>query len=211
MTAKREKSTHPGIQDKMLTKVLNGINEEEEVGPMGCHLWMGAQTAAGFGAVRDGKKVVLVHRWLAERFLPCPNMPSLVVGHLCGNQLCCRLDHLVWLSTVENGAMAAKQGKFPGKQKLTDRKVIAARHLMATGETKCADLARRFEIDLSTLNHAVRGKTFRHLDAEHPPYTGSLFLGNGGRGQRRPHDYNLPGCRAFMTHLGLAVDEGDLG
>ncbi|NIE81767.1 hypothetical protein [Asaia sp. As-1742] len=52
MTAKRENPAYHGIEDKMLTKVLNGINEEEEVGPMGCHLWMGAQMGDGDSAAR---------------------------------------------------------------------------------------------------------------------------------------------------------------
>jgi len=212
MSAKREKSTHTGIDDKMLTKVLAGINDEEEVGPMGCHLWERATNAWGFGVARDGKRVISVTRYLAERFLPLPDMKNLVVGHVCGNRLCCRLGHLVWLSPSANGLMASDQGKFAGpRQKLTDEQVIIARRLLATGETKCVDLAVSFGVTPSAVNQAARGSTFKHLNDDYLPFLGGLFMGNGGRGHRRPDNYERPSCRAFMKHLGLTVDEGDSG
>jgi hypothetical protein len=66
-----------------------------------CLEWPGGKTGGGYGCLRAGGKVVLVHRIVIEA--SCGPIPAhLEVDHLCRNRACYRLDHLELVTSAEN-------------------------------------------------------------------------------------------------------------
>lgn len=57
-----------------------------------CLVWQGAVNSSGYGVVRDGPRLVLVHRVIAvARYGPLPGMD---VHHRCGVRRCWQPEHL---------------------------------------------------------------------------------------------------------------------
>lgn len=66
-----------------------------------CWVWMGGRTAAGYGEIRIGHTMRLVHRVVWEYMRG--EIPSgLEMDHLCRNRPCCNPDHLDPVTTSEN-------------------------------------------------------------------------------------------------------------
>lgn len=80
----------------------------------GCLEWPGA-TSCGYGAVSLGIGLFYAHRvayFIAQGSLT----PGTQIRHLCGNRICCNVDHLVEGTARENAAdrERAKRGELVG-------------------------------------------------------------------------------------------------
>lgn len=72
----------------------------------GCWLWVGGQTAAGYGIVAvDGRRASTVystaHRWAFESLVGTVP-PDLELDHKCRVRCCCNPDHLEAVTHAEN-------------------------------------------------------------------------------------------------------------
>lgn len=67
----------------------------------GCWEWRGARDVTGYGRVRFGGRLLLVHRAVYE--LVVGAIPAgLQIDHLCRNRSCCNPDHLEPVTRREN-------------------------------------------------------------------------------------------------------------
>ena len=105
------------------------MKNSQPVTEVGCWVWTGAITKAGYGLSRSAKrnKTVSAHRVAYEAFIG--EIPEgMVVAHACDNPLCVNPSHL-WLAThKENSSdMVSKKrsarGEKCGKSKLTNEQV----------------------------------------------------------------------------------------
>lgn len=191
----------PRSTKTLLETIWDGVNDEN--GPDACHPWERALTGNGFPALKYHGTNIRVHRHLMCHFLPRPDMAALVVGHTCGNRACCNLAHLRWEDRSAACLRAVEAGTVTGgKPKLSDAQVIEARARLRKGAALVCDLADKAGVAGGTLRAAASGMTHKKLNQGHPPFAGTLPLGNAGRGgHERPRNYSRPGCKAFMRHL----------
>ncbi len=129
----------------------------------GCLLWLGAQTAKGYGVVRIAGQSYYVHRLAYEKAngaIPAGAM----VCHKCDTRLCCEPTHLFAGSAADNSADAVRKGRMhPGEKnynaKLTDDSVRAIR---ASSESNKA-LAARYGVNQSEVSRVRSGKAWRYV------------------------------------------------
>jgi len=128
------------------------------------------KTTAGYLQVvlcRDGEQQhKLVHRLVAEAFLP-RSPGNNEVNHKNGDKADNRVENLEWVTSSENRKHAIETlgtglGSANGNSKLTDRKVHQIRKLYATGKHTLAELAKMFDVALSTIGRVVRGDSWAH-------------------------------------------------
>lgn len=140
----------------------------------GCMEWEGYKMKSGYGRFRFNGKRVLAHRLayvLAFGEIPKheTHHGTLVVCHRCDNPLCCNPKHLFLGTQADNIADRDKKGRVSrvsrGKGIITHAKLSpeivseAKRLFTEKGFSKSA-LARKFNVSASTMNRAIRGKTW---------------------------------------------------
>lgn len=120
------------------------------------------------GLSKDDKKVRRdIHRLVLEAFVgPCPE--GMEAGHLNGNSRDARLANLAWVSKEENEAHKIAHGtKVAGERnnnsKLTDDAVREIRAAMSAGTATRQELADKFGVNATTIDHVAAGKTWRHV------------------------------------------------
>ena len=93
--------------DPNIIKVQRGIAAVERVrlrlriDPTGCWIYTGCLTSRGYGHIRFGKTMKMVHRVMFEHQKgPVPD--GMDVDHICRNRACCNPDHLEAVSHKEN-------------------------------------------------------------------------------------------------------------
>lgn len=112
-----------------------------------------------------GKK--LVHRLVAEAFLPNPNGKE-QVNHLDGNKSNNRVDNLEWATHQENMAHADRtglrnvRGSNHGNSKLSEDDIRVIRELLSSG-IRHAKIAVMFGVCRATISCVSRGTTWSHI------------------------------------------------
>lgn len=100
-----------------------------------------------------------------------------VACHTCDNRPCCRPKHLYDGTHQSNGADKAARKRGRTREQggelnriavLSDEVVLTARRRVRAGEVLRA-VAEEFEVKPATLNYAVVGTTWKHLDGIEPP------------------------------------------
>ena len=147
----------------------------------GCWLWTAANGAGrwgsgigrtGYGTFKIQGKPKRVHRLSAcDYYGDLPKGMSVL--HKCDTPLCVNPSHLYLGTHADNMRdMAirhrARGGALPGERngsaKLTERIVLEARQLYATGKYSQSELARRYGlVSQQTLQKAIVGKTWTHV------------------------------------------------
>jgi len=141
--------------------------------PMPSNTWKtvkGWADAAGYRAVRlsPGKNPLRVHALVLLAFVG-PRPTGLETRHLNGDPADNRLENLVYGTPKENigdnlrlGTHRSPPGSGNGRAVLTEEDVLDIRRLVAAGSKQC-DVAARFDVHCSTVNHIVNRRTWRHV------------------------------------------------
>ena len=110
-----------------------------------------------------------VHRLVAETFIPNPNKLS-VVHHRDNNPLNNDVSNLEWSTYSQNTLYAVevsamKFGEKHHNAKLTEDIVRYIRkvHVPHDKEFGASALARKFDVDVSMVLSAIKGKTWKHV------------------------------------------------
>lgn len=125
----------------------------------------------GYHEVILNGKQYRVHRLVAETFIPNPeNKPC--VNHKDGNKKNNKANNLEWCTYSENTVHAYQTGlekRMCGEQhhshKLTEKdvKYVKQVYIKRDKEFGAVALAKRFNVDRTTIHDIIRGKTWREV------------------------------------------------
>ena len=117
------------------------------------------------------RKCKLVHRLVAEAFIPNPDNKS-DVNHINGCKTDSNVSNLEWVSASENMAHAHNNGLRPilntqgeknGFAKLTEAEVIQIKQLLSDGKLTQKTIGSQFNISRSTVKSIKSGKRWSYL------------------------------------------------
>lgn len=155
------------LQERFLSRVPAVATETEA-----CIEWPGTLDSNGYGVIVSAGKAHGAHRVSWElRHGPVPT--GLCVLHRCDNRRCVNPVHLFVGTRAENSAdMVSKRrgrggglrgGDAPGAL-LKEEVVIDIRRRYGAGERQVG-MAKEFGVSVSAISRAVRGTTWRHVEA----------------------------------------------
>ena len=116
--------------------------------------------------LEETRKNYRVHRLVAEKFIPNPNiLPQ--VNHKDGNKQNNKIDNLEWCDSSYNVQHAIKQGLIPlgvnnKRSKLSQEDVdyIKQHYIKRDKELGCAGLGRRFNVDKKVIYNVIYDKRY---------------------------------------------------
>ncbi len=117
--------------------------------------------------IADSAVCRMVHRLMAEAFIPRPEGAS-VVHHVDGDRLHNVLPNLQWLTDSVHKSRHATGGRS-GRARLTETDVASIRKRVSEGESQSA-IAKEYGMRKQTINMAVMGHTWKHV----PDWTPTL-------------------------------------
>lgn len=128
---------------------------------------------AGYPAValtnRDGRrKMIHIHRLVAEAFIGPPPAPNMEVNHIDADRMNPRLNNLEWMTKGQNRkhgydvGFADAKGERNGHSKLTTQQATTIRAEGGDRET-WPILAERFGVSAATVRDVATGRTWKHL------------------------------------------------
>ena len=114
--------------------------------------------------VKGVKTVVLLHRIIAEVYIPNPeNKPE--VNHKDGNKLNNSVDNLEWVTHKENmkhaynNELISQKGENSVKSKLTEKDV----RFIRKSNLKQRELAKMFNVNQTNISCIKRRKSWSHI------------------------------------------------
>lgn len=119
----------------------------------------------GYLRVSIGKKLMFIHRLVAEKYIPNPeNKPQ--VNHKDGNKLNNCVDNLEWVTNQENRNHAVNNdlqvtGEKCSWAKLTEENV---KEIRANPGYENEYWARKFKVSRSAISDVVNYRTWKHID-----------------------------------------------
>ncbi len=129
------------------------------------HILAPQPNGKGYLRVSIGKKLMFIHRLVAEKYIPNPeNKPQ--VNHKDGNKLNNCVDNLEWVTNQENRNHAVDNdlqatGERCSWSKLTEENV---REIRANPGYENEYWARKFGVSRSTISDVVNYRTWKHID-----------------------------------------------
>ena len=118
-----------------------------------------------------GRKCKLVHRLVAEAFLPNPDNKS-DVNHINGCKTDANICNLEWATASENMYHAHSNGLRPvlntqgeknGFAKLTEAEVIQIKQLLSDGKLTQKTIGSQFNVSRSTVKDIKSGRRWNYL------------------------------------------------
>lgn len=137
-----------------------------DTSPLGCRLWRGGKSAAGYGKTFHDGKCRYVHNVAWEVYRgPIPKGKHVLHNCPGGDDPSCWNPEHLWLGTkADNAADRDKKGRqakgeVTGAAKLTNREVLAIR---ADHRLGC-EIAAAYGLSASAVSDIKTGKSWRHL------------------------------------------------
>ena len=146
------------VDDYIITKKGEIINKHNN------RLVKPQKNGKGYLRVSIGKKMMFVHRLVAQQYIPNPEN-KLQVNHKDGNKLNNCVDNLEWVTNQENRNHAIKNNlHFYGDKcswsKLTSQDVIFIRN---DNSHNITELSKMFNVTRSTIRNVKTGKSWKQL------------------------------------------------
>ena len=118
-------------------------------------------------SIGNKPRTVLVHRLVAEAFLPPPRAEQDCVLHRDDNPSNNRWDNLFWGTRLDNnkdmvGKGRQARGSRMGTAKLSDDEIRSIRNCVKAGQ-KQRDVAKRFGVSQSSVSLIALGRTWAHV------------------------------------------------
>jgi hypothetical protein len=152
-------------RERLKERILN----RREISPTGCWLWTGSRDANGYGHIRVGERVLLVHRVAAAVFFSDFDLyGEICCLHNCDNPPCFNPEHLYTGTQADNIADRETRhrrnlrGSEIGTSKLTEDQVTQIIRALQTGERQ-SDVARRIGIGKVAVNAIAKRRSWRHV------------------------------------------------
>lgn len=128
----------------------------------GCWLWLGTESAHGYGQIRINGKWMLAHR-LSHEIHKGSIPEGASVLHHCDNRLCVNPDHIYPGSAADNvrdmvSRQRNRRGSDHGHAKMTESN---AREILASTLSN-EELGQRFGVSRTAVYHVRIGKTWKH-------------------------------------------------
>lgn len=116
----------------------------------------------GYLRVSIGKKLMFVHRLVAEKYIPNPENKE-QVNHKDGNKLNNSVENLEWVTNYENRKHALKNGLHLTGEKCPWAKLKAAdvEFIRANKELSVNELAKMFNVSRNTINDVLFKRTWK--------------------------------------------------
>ncbi len=118
-----------------------------------------------------GRKCKLVHRLVAEAFIPNPHHKP-AVNHINGCKTDSNVSNLEWVSASENMSHAHSNGLRPkvntqgennGFSKLTEAQVKQVKQLLANGNLTHKEIGSRFGVARKTISDINANRRWKHI------------------------------------------------
>jgi hypothetical protein len=159
------------INEQVLARFWPRVDKTPGQGPNGdCWIWTGGKTSVGYGLIAIGGKRQSVHR-LSYELSNGPIPEGLIVRHKCDNPLCVNPAHLEVGTHKDNTNDMIQRGRLAQgpkrKSKLSEESVISIRFKHLSGTTQ-SQLAKEFNVSISTINGIVLGRTWQYLISSQP-------------------------------------------
>lgn len=141
-----------------------------DLGP--CWLWTATRRPDGYGSfsvriMAGGMLPIGAHRVAYAFDHGGTLLTGMFVCHHCDNRLCVRPDHLFAGTRAQNSADAVAKGRHCHGERRPAAKLTEAqvREIRATppGTVSQSELARRYRISRSVIEHILLGKAWRHV------------------------------------------------
>ncbi len=149
------------LRDRLLAR--------REISPGGCWLWVGARDRQGYGHIRVGGRILLVHRVAAAAFGDFDLYGPECCLHDCDTPACFNPAHLFAGTHADNmadreskGRRHAPRGSRIGTSKLTEEVVVQIIRALQSGARQ-ADLARELGISRATISKIALRQSWAHV------------------------------------------------
>lgn len=135
-----------------------------------CWLWNGSTNTRGYGEVRFGNKLLLVHRLAAYIWLDFDLNSSLFICHKCDNRKCFNPEHLFSGTHAENQRDKGEKGRAPwgkkGRTHLLESDIEEMKKLRNEGVT-CVAIAAKFGVHSASVSRITRGLRWQSMSMKH--------------------------------------------
>lgn len=133
-----------------------------------CWEWLGKKDRCGYGTFGKNYKGVKAHREMYERHYGKIPEGSILL-HSCDNPGCVNPSHLSIGTHQDNQRDKFEKdrqakGETVGSSKLTEKQVIEMREMYSFRKCTYKDLALKYGVSKDTVQKAVRGIYWRHLE-----------------------------------------------
>lgn len=152
------------MKEKDLKRFMGKVQIDTEPGT--CWRWTAALNKDGYGWFELNCKMHLAHRVMLEHKLNT-SLKGLCACHTCDVRRCVNPDHLYAGTHIDNMRDRGERGRLPNRHgekapsaKLTDEQALK---IITDKATASQELAKLYNVSLTTIYRVRAGETFRHL------------------------------------------------